>query len=138
MNRTYVIGHVNPDTDSIASAMGYAWLLSQMNGSDVVAARAGPINEQTAWILEVLGLKPPLILTDASPRFQAVTQRLDTVTPDRPLRDAWALANRTGFVAPVVDQNGLPVSLITGISLFNYLGRVVGPDLDSGDVQLSE
>jgi manganese-dependent inorganic pyrophosphatase len=77
-------------------------------------------------------------LTDASPRFEAVTQRLDTVTPDRPLREAWTLANRTGFVVPVVDQNGLPVSLITGISLFNYLGKVVGPHLDSGDVQLGE
>ncbi len=138
MNKTYVIGHVNPDTDSIASAMGYAWLLTQQNGSDIVAARAGPINEQTDWVLNKLNLQPPEILTDASPRFEAVTQRLDTIKPDRPLREAWTLANRTGFVAPVVDQDGLPVSLITGISLFAYLGKVVGPHLDAGDVQLGE
>ena len=37
----YVIGHVNPDTDSIASAMGYAWLLRERDGADTVAARAG-------------------------------------------------------------------------------------------------
>ena len=42
MSRTYVIGHVNPDTDSIASAMGYAWLLRERDGVDTVAARAGP------------------------------------------------------------------------------------------------
>jgi manganese-dependent inorganic pyrophosphatase len=138
MSTTFVIGHVNPDTDSIASAMGYAWLLSQLNGSDVLAARAGPINEQTAWVLEKLKLHAPEILTDASPRFVAVTQRLDTVSPDHALREAWTLANRTGFVAPVVDREGVPVSLITGISLFNYLAKVVGPHLDAGDVQLGE
>jgi manganese-dependent inorganic pyrophosphatase len=138
MTRTYVIGHVNPDTDSIASAMGYAWLLNQNEGMDVTAARAGPINEQTAWVLEKLSLQAPEILTDASPRFEAVVQRLDTVTPDQPLRNAWTLANRTGFVVPVVDQDGFPVSLITGISLFSYLGKVVGPHLDAEDVQLGE
>lgn len=43
MSRLYVIGHVNPDTDSIAAAMGYAWLLRERDGEDVVAARAGEI-----------------------------------------------------------------------------------------------
>ncbi len=138
MNKTYVIGHVNPDTDSIASAMGYAWLLSQRDGTDIVAARAGPINEQTAWVLNKLDLQPPVLLADASPRFEAVTQRLDSVTPDRPLREAWTLANRTGFIAPIVDHERMPVSLITGISLFAYMGKVVGPHLDSSDIQLGE
>lgn len=71
MNKTYVIGHMNPDTDSIASAMGYAWLLSQRDGSDIVAARAGPINEQTAWLLNKLDLQPPELLADASTQFEA-------------------------------------------------------------------
>ena len=48
----YVTGHVNPDTDSIASAMGYAWLLRERDGLDTVAARAGAINPQTAWVLK--------------------------------------------------------------------------------------
>ena len=47
MSRTYVIGHVNPDTDSIASAMGYAWLLRERDGGDFVAARAGHANAQS-------------------------------------------------------------------------------------------
>ena len=42
-NKTYVIGHVNPDTDSIASAMGYAWLLRERDGIEAIAARAGPL-----------------------------------------------------------------------------------------------
>ncbi len=40
MSSVYVIGHVNPDTDAIASAMGYAWLLRERDGEDASAARA--------------------------------------------------------------------------------------------------
>ena len=53
-NKTYVIGHVNPDTDSIAAAMGYAWLLRERDGADTLAARAGALNPQTAWVLKQL------------------------------------------------------------------------------------
>jgi manganese-dependent inorganic pyrophosphatase len=138
MSKIYVIGHVNPDADSIASAMGYAWFLSETNGDEYIPARAGPINEQTAWALNRVGLQPPDLLADASPRFESVTHRLDTVTPDRSLGDAWALANRTGYAAPVVDSEGLPYSLITGMSIFSYLGQMVGPHLSENDIALRD
>lgn len=125
--RIYVIGHVNPDTDSIASAMGYAWLLRERDGAGAVAARAGAINPQTAWVLKRLGLEPPLLLNDASPRFESVTRRLDTTTPDRPLREAWAIANRTWGVAPIVNESGTPYGLVNGPSLFAFLSQLVGP-----------
>src|SRR6266496_6139168 len=90
-NKTYVIGHVNPDTDSIASAMGYAWLLRERDNLDVIAARAGALNPQTAWVLKKLNLEPPFLLSDASPRFQSVTQRLDSIRPEAQLGAAWTL-----------------------------------------------
>ena len=68
----YVIGHVNPDTDSIAAALGYAWLLRERDGMDTVAARAGAINAQTAWVLKSSASEAPFLLTDASPRFESV------------------------------------------------------------------
>jgi manganese-dependent inorganic pyrophosphatase len=126
-NRIYVIGHVNPDTDTIAAAVGYAWLLRERDGTHVVAARAGATNPQTTWILKHLDMEAPLLLTDASPRFQAVTRRLDTTTPDSPLRDAWAITSRTGGVAPIVNEDGTPFGLLTGTSLFDFLGKLVGP-----------
>ncbi|MCH7587918.1 MAG: DHH family phosphoesterase [Chloroflexi bacterium] len=138
MTTTYVIGHINPDTDSIASALGYAWFLSQEDGADIVPARAGAINDQTAWVLEHLDLTPPKLLPDASPQIQNVTQRLDTITPDRPLREAWRLANRTGFVAPVVDDQANPISLITGGSLFTYLNDILGPELGTNSIELGD
>jgi manganese-dependent inorganic pyrophosphatase len=137
-DRIYIIGHVNPDTDSIAAAMGYAWLLKEREGLDTVAARAGAINPQTTWILKRLSLDAPFLLTDASPRFEAVCHRLDTITADSPLRDAWAIANRTGGIAPVVSDDGTPIGLITGFSLFQYLSRLVGPYPERREMKITE
>ena len=64
-NKIYVVGHINPDTDSIASAMGYAWLLRERDSLEAIAARAGALNPQSAWVLKYLNLDAPLLLTDA-------------------------------------------------------------------------
>src|SRR6266542_1244954 len=127
MSKTYVIGHVNPDTDSIAAAMGYAWLLRKRDGIDTVAARAGAVNPQSAWVLKQLKLDAPTLLTDASPRFESVMQRLDSIRPDAQLGAAWTLASRTGGLAPVVDEDGKPYGLINGYSLFKYFSETLGP-----------
>jgi manganese-dependent inorganic pyrophosphatase len=137
-DKIYVIGHINPDTDSIASAMGYAWLLRQRDGQDTVASRAGAINAQTSWALKKLDLEPPFLLTDASPRFESVTRQLDTIHPDDPLSEAWALASRTGGVAPVVTEDGKPYGLIDGLSLFNFFRQVVGPRLDLSNQRIGD
>jgi manganese-dependent inorganic pyrophosphatase len=126
-DRVFVIGHVNPDTDSIASAMGYAWLLRERDGLETIAARAGAINPQTSWVLRRLNLEAPVLLTDASPRFESVTIRLDSIRPDAQLGLAWTLASRTGGVAPVVGEDGKPYGLINGFSLFKYFTQVLGP-----------
>jgi len=138
MTKTYVCGHVNPDTDAIASAMGYAWVLAQGSQEEIVAARAGSINAQTAWALSRLKLDAPELLADASPHFDVISRRLDTVAPDRPLTEAWAIANRTGGVAPVVEADGRPFGLISGLSLFNFLSRLVGTNPEKQEMRLAE
>ena len=138
MDRIFVIGHVNPDTDSIAAALGYAWCLRERDGLDALAARAGAINPQTSWALKKLELDPPMLLNDASPRFEAVTRRLDTALPDAPLRDAWAIASRTWGVAPVVNEDGSPFGLVNGTSLFSYLSQAVGPHPRRQETPISE
>ncbi|HMZ08138.1 MAG TPA: DHH family phosphoesterase [Anaerolineales bacterium] len=127
LDQTYVVGHINPDTDSIASAMGYAWLLRERDGVNAVAARAGALNAQTSWVLKTLGLDAPLLLTDASPRFESVMQRLDIIRPNAQLGTAWTLASRTGGLAPVVNDDSTPYGIISGMSLFKYFSEVLGP-----------
>jgi len=134
----YVIGHVNPDTDSIASAIGYAWLLRERDGVNAIPARSGPINRQTAWVLKELELEPPILFNDASPRFDSVMRHLDTVTSDQPLSEAWAILNRTGGIAPVVNADGTPYGLITGKSLFKFLSRQMGPRPRDKDLTLAD
>ncbi len=134
----YVIGHLNPDMDSIASAVGYAWLIKQRDETETIAARAGALNPQTNWVLNHLGIDSPTLLTDASPRFASVTRRFDILTPDQPLREAWIVASRTGGVAPVVNEDGSPYGLVTGWSLFNYLSEGVGPNLKRDESQITE
>jgi manganese-dependent inorganic pyrophosphatase len=139
MPPTYVIGHVNPDTDSIAAATGYAWLLRERDGEEVIAARAGAINPQTTWILKQLGLEPPTLLTDASPRFSTITRRLDTATPESPLSEAWSILSRTGGIAPIVHpEDGTPAGLITGLSLFEFFTRYIGSHPRRQEMRIAE
>ena len=135
---TYVVGHVNPDTDSIASAIGYAWLLRERDGMNAVPARAGTINPQTTWILDRLGIEAPCLLTDVSPRFEAVARRMDSASPNEPLREAWEIASRTGGVAAVVNEDGTPYGLITGLTLFSFLSELVGPHPERQEMKIAE
>lgn len=135
-DQIYVVGHINPDTDSIASAMGYAWMRRERDGEDTVAARAGALNAQTAWVLKTLNIDPPTLLTDASPRFGSVMHRFDTIRPDSQLGAAWILASKTGGLAPVVGEDGIPLGIVNGMSLFKYFTETLGPQ--PGDTTVRE
>ncbi len=134
----FVVGHVNPDTDSIASAIGYAWLLKERDGIDTIASRSGSINSQTAYILKLLNMDPPFLINDASPRFESVVRRLDTTTKEMPLSAAWTISTRTGGIAPVLDNDGKPYGLINGRSLFNYIATLTGIHPTKNDIRISE
>jgi manganese-dependent inorganic pyrophosphatase len=137
-DQIYVIGHVNPDTDTVAAAIGYAWLLRERDGLDAIAARAGAINPQTAWVLKKVGMDAPFLMNDASPRFDSVTRRLDSTKPDDPLREAWAIASRTWGVTPVVSDDGIPFGLVTGSSLFKLVNHLIGPNPNHQNISLTE
>jgi manganese-dependent inorganic pyrophosphatase len=64
----YVIGHKNPDTDAICSAIGYAALL-RVTGEepDAVPARCGEISQRTKWVLERAGLEIPALSPMSAP-----------------------------------------------------------------------
>ncbi len=131
----YVIGHLNPDTDAIASATGYAWLLRERDGANAIAARAGAVNQQTSWVLKTLGVEAPQLLADASPRFERIARTLPPILPERPLREAWSVAADSRS-APIVGADGRPLGLVTGSSVFQFLSRQMDArvDLDSVSV----
>lgn len=117
--KIYVIGHRNPDTDSVASAIAYAELKRLTGVSGVVPAMAGSPNPQTSYILERLGIDAPLYLADVHPKVRDVVKRAPiTVTTRTPVRDALELFHRNNIrVLPVVDDLGRPVGIVSLLKL---------------------
>jgi len=106
----YVIGHRNPDTDSIASAIAYAALRRSLGHENVIAAMAGSPNPQTSYILNRLGIAPPLYLADVHPKVRDVIGRNPiTAHADLPLKDALELFHQHAIrFLPVIDQQRVP------------------------------
>ena len=70
--KIFVIGHKNPDTDSICSAIAYANLKNQVEGNGYEAYRAGNINGETRYVLDTFGIKDPKYVSDVRPRLTDV------------------------------------------------------------------
>ena len=64
MENIYVTGHRNPDTDSIVSAMAYAGLRRAMGSNGYIAARLGPVSDETKSILDHFGYEAPLLINN--------------------------------------------------------------------------
>ncbi len=117
--KTYVIGHRNPDTDSIASAIAYADLKKRLGADNVVPAMAGSPNPQTRFVLERLGIDPPKYMADVHPKVNHVLSRTPiTARPDMTLKDSLELFHRHSVrVLPVVDENNFPVGIVSLLKL---------------------
>ena len=90
MKATIVIGHKNPDTDSICSAICYADLKSKLTGEEYVPCRAGEINSETAFVLEQNGVEPPRFIESLEPKIADVQfRRTDGIEAGISLKRAW-------------------------------------------------
>lgn len=88
----YVIGHRNPDTDSICSALAYAWLKNQRGDARYEALRAGALNRETEFVLQHLGVAAPELCTDISPQIKDIAYRRQAgIDPEMSVRAAWNL-----------------------------------------------
>jgi manganese-dependent inorganic pyrophosphatase len=113
--RTFVIGHKNPDTDSIVSAVAYAKLLRLQGHGHVVAARQGSVWPETRFILERFGLPLPVLVEDVRPRARDVmTTDPIVASPDE---SAYSVGRRLRAhrvrAMPIVDSDQRLVGLIT-------------------------
>jgi manganese-dependent inorganic pyrophosphatase len=112
----YVTGHRNPDTDSIASAIGYAELRARLDRSnEYVPVRLGECNAQTRWVLERSGAPEPELLPHVLLRACDVMQtRFPMTGQDQPIREAGIAMARADFdLVPVVDDNGALKGVLT-------------------------
>lgn len=103
----YAIGHRNPDTDSICSAIGYANLKRSLGQENVTAARAGSLNKETKFALETFGAEAPQLLTDIYPRVKDLPIKVGVkLKPTDNLRTLGiTMKNESLRSVPVVDDN---------------------------------
>lgn len=112
----YVTGHRNPDTDSIAAAVGYAELKQRLDpGNRYVPVRLGAINAQSAWALEQAGAREPEFLEHIMLRALDVMRRdFPCASHLAPLRDVGlAMARAETDVVPIVDGDGRLCGVVT-------------------------
>mgnify|MGYP002247816262 CR=1 FL=1 len=74
-HKVVVIGHRNPDTDSICSAIAYAELKNKTSDLVCEPRRAGKMNQETEFVLKKFGVKPPRMCTDVNPKIRDVDYR---------------------------------------------------------------
>ena len=116
MSHVYVTGHKNPDTDTIASAIGYAAYKNLVDPDNFYApARLGEVNSQTAWALKKSGAEEPKLLEHIMLRVKDVMAKdLALAKKDDPLRNVGLMmAERNIAQVPVVDDAGSLVGIIT-------------------------
>jgi manganese-dependent inorganic pyrophosphatase len=112
----YITGHRNPDTDSIASAIGYAELKGRLDpNNDYVPVRLGDCNAQTRWVLQRSGAREPRHLPHVMLRARDVMQTSFPITrQDEPVREAGlAMAKADLELVPIVDDDGSLTGVLT-------------------------
>lgn len=114
MQKTYVIGHQHPDTDSIASAIAYAHLLNQIRSGEFIAARCGEINQETKWALEQAGVEVPLLLENVEPCVADIPFLYPySAPPCMPIIDVAALMNTHDVRnIPIINEEGRLIGIV--------------------------
>ena len=132
----YVIGHRNPDTDSVCAAIGYAHL-KQALGEPAVPARAGKLNAETRFVLERFGVDAPVLIPDLYPRARDIMSPVQvTILPDQTLRELGRMMRESGGKsAAVVDEKGSLLGIVSlGDLARRYFEELEMPDLASAGV----
>ena len=118
-NNVYVIGHKNPDTDSICSAISYAYLKNELSqkqeeGAKYIPTRAGHINEETQYVLKKYNIPVPEYIKDVRPQVSDIDiRRTEGVSKDISVKDAWTKMKELNVVTLPITYKKRLIGLIT-------------------------
>jgi manganese-dependent inorganic pyrophosphatase len=107
MSEVLVIGHRNPDTDSICSAIGYAEFKRKMGMPNAIAARCGDTNDRIDFVLNSFGFAPPRFVSDVSPKVRDVMQQnVVSIPPHATAAEALGIMDERNIrVLPVLNED---------------------------------
>ena len=122
MDKVYITGHRNPDTDSIVSAMAYAALKNALGQRQYCAARLGQISDETKAVLDKFGAQPPELINNV--RTQVRDLDFDTpptLSPAATISRAWQMmqADRIS-VLPVANEDGTLYGMLSAGDVASY------------------
>ena len=121
--KVYVVGHKNPDTDSICSAIAYAHLKKEITGEEYVPRRAGLINEETAYVLQRFGVDAPPLLQNVKLQVKDIDiHKIDGVDPQMSIKDTWQKMKENNIkTIPVLKDEELVGVISTGDIATSYM-----------------
>ncbi len=111
----YIVGHKNPDTDSIVSSIAYTYLKNRTDEKKYIAARAGHINEETQFVLKYFGVEQPVYISNVGTQVKDMEiRRTPGVSKDTSILKAWEImkANEAVTLA-VTDDNRFIEGIVT-------------------------
>ena len=113
--KTIVIGHKNPDTDSMCSAICYAKMKQKLTGMEYEPCRAGHVNAETQFVLDYFGIEPPRLVENVKTQVKDIEiRRTQGVDRNISLKKAWNLMQDENVVTlPAVSEGGVLEGLIT-------------------------
>ena len=113
-NKIYVVGHKNPDTDSICSAIAYAALKSKITGKVYEPRRAGQLNEETQYVLERFHVKTPSLLSDLREQIKDTElKEVEGIRSSVSIRTAWEKMQESNIHTLPVTRDGKLEGVIT-------------------------
>ena len=123
MSEILVIGHRNPDTDAICSAIGYAEFKRRTGLTEAIAARCGDTNDRIDFVLHTFGVPAPKFVADVSPKISDVMQRrILSVRPDSTAAEALRLMDEKNLrILPVMDTEHKCRGLLSLFKLSKFL-----------------
>lgn len=121
--KVYVVGHKNPDTDSICSAIAYAALKHEITGNEYEARRAGQINEETSYVLKRFKMRAPSLLSNVKLQVKDIDiHKIEGVAPNVSIKDTWAkMKEQQVKTIPVVKDGELEGVISTGDIATSYM-----------------
>lgn len=112
--KVYVVGHKNPDTDSICSAIAYASLKTKITGKPHEPRRAGQLNEETQYVLDHFKVKVPALLSDLREQIKDVElKEVEGLKSSISIRTAWEEMRQSNIHTLPVTRDGKLEGLIT-------------------------
>lgn len=112
--KVYVIGHKNPDTDSICSAIAYARLKQKITGNEYQARRAGQINEETQFVLRKFHVEAPPLLSNVQVQVKDMDlRRMPGVLSSISIKEAWSSMKEMNVKTLPVTRDNVLEGLIT-------------------------